>query len=126
MLRELSDVRQIKGGHPRRWFQSDDEDLVIWYDCDGSIYGFQLCYNRTGIEKALTWMRDRGFSHDKVDAGTRSGLNYGRTPILVADGTFDAPAMKRRFEAISVSLPEEVRALVLTRLNEYPDVALKD
>lgn len=119
MLRELSDIRQIDGGHPRRWFQSADEDLVVWFDSDGSIYGFQLCYNRTGTEKALTWMRDRGYSHNKVDAGTRSGLHYGRTPILVADGTLDVPAMTQRFEEISASVPEEIRAVVLARLTEY-------
>lgn len=121
MLRELSHVRQIKGGHPRRWFQSSDEDLIVWYAGDESIYGFQLCYNRKHDEKALTWIRGRGFSHNRVDAGARLGLKYARAPILVADGRFDVGAMTRRFLEISVSLPVEVREFVLTKLAEHPD-----
>ena len=89
MLRELSHVRQISGGRPRRWFQSHDEDLIVWYAENGSIYGFQFCYGRNRKERALTWTAEQGFSHNKIDAGDRDGMRYAGTPILVADGIFD-------------------------------------
>ena len=120
MLREISRVRQIKWGRRRRWFQSDDEDLFVWYRPNGSIFGFQLCYGRQRDEKALTWMPKRGFSHNRVDAGERGGLEYARSPILVVDGTFDPSAMNRRFLEISTSLPPEVRQFVLGKLTKYP------
>lgn len=119
MLRELSDVRQIEGGRPRRWFQSGDEDLIVWYAEDGSIYGFQLCYDRQGRERALTWTPG-GFSHNRIDAGERRGFRYKRTPLLVADGRFDASAMTRRFLEISAALPPEIREFVSGKLAEHP------
>ncbi|MFL6581577.1 MAG: hypothetical protein ACJ8G2_12610 [Burkholderiales bacterium] len=120
MLRELSHVRQISGGRPRRWFQSHDEDLIVWYAENGSIYGFQFCYGRNRKERALTWTAEQGFSHNKIDAGDRDGMRYAGTPILVADGIFDADIMVRRFAEISSSVPVEIRQFVLNKVREYP------
>ena len=119
MLRELSDVRQIEGGRRRRWFQSDDEDLIVWYAEDDSIDGFQLCYDRRGHERALTWMRGQGFSHNRIDAGEGSALRYKRSPVLTADGRFDADSMVRRFTEISAALPPEVSEFVSGKLAAY-------
>src|SRR5690349_20467568 len=121
MLRELSNVRQIEGRQKRRWFQSSAEDLIVWYDGDGRISGFQLCYDRNRNERAVTWLSGRGYSHDRVDADARRGLKYAQTPILVADGAFDAPAMTSRFLDIAVSVPDDVRQFVVTKLHEYPE-----
>jgi hypothetical protein len=120
MLRELSDVRQIEGGRPRRWFQSSDEDLIVWYAEDGTIYGFQLCYDRHEHERALTWMRGRGYSHNRIDTGERRAFRHKRSPVLVADGRFDASAMTRRFLQISAALPPEITEFVSGKLAEYP------
>jgi len=119
MLRELSDVRQIDGGRQRRWFQSDDEDLIVWYAEGGAIEGFQLCYDRHDHERALTWMRGQGFSHNCIDAGEGSALRYKRSPVLTADGRFDADAMIRRFTEISAALPPEVSEFVSGKLAAY-------
>ena len=119
-LRELSDVRQDKGARIRRWFHSTDEDLIVWYDEDGTVHGFQFCYDRNHHERALTWTSDRGFEHHRVDAGDMS-LKHPGTPILVADGTFDARRMTQRFSEISLAVPEDIRELVLRKLGEYPD-----
>jgi hypothetical protein len=119
VLRELSDVRQIEGGRPRRWFQSGDEDLIVWYAEDGTIYGFQLCYDRQGHEKALTWMPE-GYSHNRIDAGEGRAFRYKGTPLLVADGRFDDSAMTRRFLEISTALPPEISEFVLGKIADYP------
>lgn len=123
MLREVARVRQIPGDRRRRWFQSHDEDLIVWYAEDNAIYGFQLCYDLKRNERALTWTCERGFSHNRVDTGERDGMKYARTPILVPDGVFDARAMLSRFGKISITLPAEIRQFVLDKVQEQSRVA---
>ena len=120
MLTEYRKVSQYAGERHRRWFQSPDEDLIVWFDADGSIYGFQLCYDRLKTEMALTWTRDEGYSHLKVDDGETTPLEFKRTPILVADGVFDANSVLARFLAISSALPNDIRLFVGDRIREYP------
>ncbi|HET7596838.1 MAG TPA: hypothetical protein VFK15_07890 [Burkholderiales bacterium] len=119
MLREILDVKPTEEGRRRRWFQSADEDLIVWYAQDGSIFGFQLCYDRQRNEHALTWMRGRGYAHNRIDAGEGRGFRYKASPVLVADGRFDAPAMTQRFRRISATLPRNIRDFVSDRLSEY-------
>ena len=44
-LREIVDVRQVPGEPKRRWFSSDDIDLIVWLDDSGAPVSFQLCYD---------------------------------------------------------------------------------
>jgi hypothetical protein len=118
MLNELSHVRQAEGERRRRWFQSPDADLIVWYD-DHAIYGFQLCYDRKWDEHALTWTPERGFVHNRIDDGDSIDRGYKQTPILAADGALDARRLARRFAAMSALLPREVVAFVLQKLNQY-------
>jgi len=118
MLTDYAGVRQIPGDRPRRWFQSEDEDLIVWYAEDGSIFGFQLCYDKQKSERALTWLPQSGFSHNRVDDSKGPGLTKG-TPLLVADGVFDVSTMSRRFLQISETLPREVFEFVSGKLGEY-------
>lgn len=122
MPRALADIRQTEGGRPRRWFQSNAEDLIVWYADGGSIAGFQLCYDRGRDERVLTWTQERGYIHHRIDAGEGSALRYKQTPVLVADGTFDATAMSRRCLGISAALPREIREFVRAKLAAYPAV----
>jgi hypothetical protein len=73
MLIEISNVSQPAGEPRRRWFVSDDLDLVVWCDESGRPSGFQLCYDKGLSERALTWQPDRGFTHTAVDDGDRGG-----------------------------------------------------
>ena len=120
MLREVADVHQRNGEPKRRWFQSAEEDLIVWYGDDNSIVGFQLCYDRPRYERALTWWRGRGFAHDKVDDGEGSALTYKRTAILVPDGPFDATRVLERFEAAARELPPDLVHFVCAKLRQYP------
>jgi hypothetical protein len=123
MLTEYSGVRQIPGHRPRRWFHSEDEDLIVWYANDGSIFGFQLCYDKQKSERALTWLPQSGFSHSRVDDGEGPALTYKRTPVLVADGVLDASAVSSRFLRISKALPRDVFEFVAGKLREYAERA---
>ena len=120
MLTELTHVSQRQGEPKRRWFQSSDEDLIVWYTDDGSILGFQLCYDIRRGERALTWLSGRGYSHERVDDGEVVGLGHKRTPVLVPDGAFAVDDVLRRFLSISDGLPSDVTSFVERKIREYP------
>ena len=102
-----------------RQFASDDYfDLFVWYEPDGQIHGFQLCYDKRRRERALTWTRNRGFMHARVDGG-ESSPNANGTPILIPEGSFPSETVRREFLARSPLLAAEIRDLVLARLDEY-------
>ncbi len=61
MLKEVESARQEDPLRHRRWFADDFFDLIVWYDPDGRLDGFQLCYNKSFDEHAFTWRRDSGF-----------------------------------------------------------------
>jgi hypothetical protein len=124
VLAEYESVRQIRGEGHRRWFTDEYFDLIVWSDRPGSdrshITGFQLCYDRNGYERALTWTRDRGFSHERIDSGENSPGSPKSTPILVADGNFHGASVRNRFRAASSGIDRNIADLVLEKLTEYP------
>lgn len=120
MLREVLHTRQEKGQRKRRWFSSRDEDLIVWYSEDGGIFGFQLCYDRQGRERAITWDAERGFTHNIIDDGEAVGMAHKQSPILVADGAFDAAAMSGHFCEICQGVPKDIMDFVAKKLAEYP------
>lgn len=121
MLRELVPTRQVPGEPVRRWFSSDDVDLIVWCDGDGVPTAFQLCY-RVGLsERALTWTPEAGFVHRAVDDGEEdAGLRYKATPILVADGEFDPDRVGALVSAQGAALPPAILEFVTAKLAEHP------
>ncbi len=120
MLFELGVTRQEPTGPRRRWFTSEACDLILWLNDDDSLWGFQFCYGKPADEHALTWARDFGFSHMKVDAAGRR--NHGNeTPILVLDGTFDPAYILDEFEKESAGVPEPFRGIVVERVRELSE-----
>jgi hypothetical protein len=117
---EFPNVRQRSDEPRRRWFQSDDEDLIVWFSGDDRIVGFQLCYDRARGERALAWDDCAGYSHMRVDDGEAIGKPRKSSPILLPDGAFDAHAMRERFVTISAGLPREVAEFVQHKIEEYP------
>jgi hypothetical protein len=120
LLRELRNVRQDPDDRPRRWFEDDYFDLIVWYE-GAQVYGFQLCYDTRGNERALTWIRGRGYSHSGMDQGDRRDGGLGRTPILVQDGLVDKIAIAEKFKAAARDIDPEVADLVYGALQELPD-----
>jgi hypothetical protein len=128
VLVEYRNVRQIRGEGHRRWFSDDYFDLIVWYDSQrhgrSHITGFQLCYDRGGYERALTWMRDRGYSHEKVDTGEHMGSGGSggmkATPILVTDGVFDSRDVAEKFREAAKGMDPDIADLVLDKLAGYP------
>jgi hypothetical protein len=120
MLHEVRNVRQIPGEGKRRWFSDQYFDLIVWYEKDGSLLGFQLCYDKFHKERAVTWRRGIGFSHEKVDDGEGVPGQHKSTPILVPDGLFDAAAITERFRQESGTLDPDISTLVIETLKLYP------
>lgn len=122
MLREFPSVRQIPGEGFRRWFTDEQFDLYVWYESRSArrVVGFQLCYDKQGRQKALTWYRDRGYLHTAVDDGESSPLK-NRTPILVADGVFPRDRITALFREAAASLDTGLAELVAGKLAAYPE-----
>jgi len=118
LMYEIRKVRQNKGEPFRRWFFSNDLDLVVWYK-DNTIYGFQLCYDVQGNQRALTWFIDKGFAHNKVDEGD-TVPGKPKTAILLPDGIFDNVKIANQFEKASIRIDANVREIVYNILMEYP------
>lgn len=117
MLKEYS-CRQVAGDYPRRFMSDDDFDLYVWFRPDGEFYGFQLCYEKTGRERALTWLSDRGFSHSAVDSGDVVPTQ-NCAPVLVTDGYMPTETVRKKFLRHSHELDTRIRELVISKLDEY-------
>jgi len=119
MLREEKNISQEQGAPPRRWWSDEFFDLIVWFEPDGGIWGFQLCYDRGYAPRALTWTKAKGYTHEGIDDGEgESGAHKG-SPILVSDGLFDARSVGDRLAAASGALPAEISAVVLEKVRKF-------
>jgi len=117
MLKEYP-CRQNPGDYPRRFMNDSYFDLYVWFKPDGEFYGFQLCYDKAGRERALTWLSDRGFSHHAVD----SGEDYPAancSPVMVADGCMPVDKVRAEFLQRCRELDAKIQELVISKLAEY-------
>ena len=119
MLREIKDVRQIQDEPHRRWLTDEHLDLVIW-DEESEIVGFQLCYDKSHGERAVTWKLESGFTYNGVDGGEDRAGRYKGTPILIADGSFDAQRVAAIFHGQSGDLDAKSSDFIYLKLLEYP------
>lgn len=123
-MKELTYIRQIDGDLKRRWFTSEDMDLIIWLNNDQSFAGFELCYNKRHKEHSLTFKAGRGYNHMKVDDGEQRPGRHKGTPVLVANGSFDVKNIYSLFANESRNLPAEVVNYVLQHIERHPDYSL--
>jgi hypothetical protein len=117
MLKEIPNVKQPEPDSTRRWFTDSFFDLIVWYDLQQRMTGFQLCYDKGANEHAFTWKKNEGFSHHCIDDGEVTGRSK-MTPILVQDGAFDRKTVADRFLNESGSLESEIRELVYGKILE--------
>jgi hypothetical protein len=119
MLQE--EVRETeKNPEPRRrWFSDEYFDLVVWQSAGDGVVGFQLCYDRAGTERAVSWSRSRGYGHFRVDTGEDTPVK-NKAPVLVSEGALAKEQVLARFFQASSTLDPVIRDFVLERLQEYP------
>ncbi len=118
MLKE-SPSGELPGG--RRWYTDNYFDLIVWMDTDKSIRGFQLCYDKFKTERAITWMRDKGFSHERIDDG-ESNPAKNLTPVLLPDGICPINEVLDHFIAASTGIDAGIRTFVENKLKEYASI----
>ncbi len=119
MLGEVKHCRQVHGEPRRRWFTNESLDLIVWYNPDNTVYGFQLCYDKGKGERALTWVEGRGYTHRRVDTGEMYGMRTDSvTPVLVPDGHFAAADVAGRFLDSSQELETDLVALVIRHIEK--------
>jgi hypothetical protein len=116
-MREIKNVKQNEPGILRRWFSDEYFDLVVWTDPNGERIGFQLCYDIDGHERALTFLKG-SYRHTKIDTGDELPT-ANKTPILSADGVFDAGRILSRFIEASASIDKDMRAYVIAGIRAY-------
>lgn len=120
MLREWQSVRQVPEDGYRRWFTDHDFDLIVWYpdETQKEISGFQLCYDKSRRERALTWKKSEGYLHNKVDDGD---ITFGskRTPILVPDGTFARDRVRDLFVSAAKDVDSDIVSFVVAKLDRF-------
>ena len=119
MLTESEHVRQIAREPKRRWFSDEYFDLIVWLGNRREIIGFQLCYDKLGDERALTWKKETGYAHHRVDAGERGRVSGKATPILVTDGDFNHTAIAHVFKERSAQIDKKVSRFVYNKLLQY-------
>ena len=111
-------IRAVPNDLDRCWMSDDYFDLIVWYSECGRIDGFQLCYDKRGNERALTWRTTAGFRHSAVDSGESEPL-ANHTPILKTGGDFPAQRVRAEFQQRSKLIHPDVRALVLARIAQF-------
>lgn len=121
MLKEEKNVRQYQGEGRRRWFYDNYFDLITWHDAKDDISGFQLCYDKGGSERVLTWQKSKGYSHNKIDDGEVPG-EHKKTPILVVDGKFNKSAIAEKFGRDSKEIDKNIAKFVYKKLLHHPDL----
>jgi hypothetical protein len=106
MLQELQNVRQIRGEGLRRWFIDDDMELILWYDFEKNLEGFQICYDKLAGTRTITWKKVT-----PVEGDTKS--------ILVSDGPYNKSRLIAIVERSSESLEGNLRSFILKRLGSH-------
>jgi hypothetical protein len=121
MLCEIKNVKQYDGEPQRRWFVDDYFDLIVWLSKSNEVIGFQLCYDKMKNQHALTWHKNSGYIHNRVDDGEHKPGKYKATPVLVTDGTFEAEAVAEIFKWESRNMDKELAQFISQMLKEYSD-----
>lgn len=118
MLKELPSKEQVPGEKRRRWFFCHDLDLVVWFDDMDHPVAFQLAYDKYRDERSITWDAEKGYRHYVVDEGNPFA-GKTQTPLLFADGAFDANRTIDLFTSLSAEMPPEIASFVLRKLSDY-------
>ncbi len=119
MLYEIDKVQQHNGEDHRRWFFDKEIDLLVWFDKDDNINGFQLCYNKTTNPHAITWLKDKEYKHNRVDFDDNTGGSIKGIAILVADGVFDYKVIAEEFKIKSSDIPSDISKFVYEKILAY-------
>lgn len=118
MLKEIF-LTQIKTSEGyKRWFQDSYFDLFIWQEIyTGEIISFQLCYDRACRERVISWHRERGFEHYRVDDGEQTPYK-NMTPVFLNDSTFPYEEVLQHFTYSAQHISQFIKIFIEQKLQE--------
>lgn len=119
MLEEYKRIMQNEKGIFRRLFIDDFFELFVFYKKnEEDIESFQFVYDRYENPHVFTWVKNKGFKHNKIDDG-EDKVGRKRTPIMVPDGIFKKDTIIDKFEKESKNIDENVVKFVISKLMKY-------
>ena len=118
MMREVTHITQYESNKHRRWFQDDYFDLYTWENKDGDLLGFQLCYAKDDLQRALRFSPEAGYQHEGVDQ-PEDKPGRAMSAIFTADGLFDPADIGARFGHESIELPANISTFVMEKIHGY-------
>jgi hypothetical protein len=118
MLVEFENVRQLPNERRRRWFSSDTLELIVWFEND-AVVGFQLCYDKNNIEKALTYLEGRGYTKTIIDDGDVSRGGHKKSPILKTSEISVTGQLYDLFNVQSLKIETAIRMYVSEHIERY-------
>ncbi len=120
MLYEVAHVRQHPDDVRRRWFTDPTMDLILWVDERDRVLGFQLCYDRGQSQHAISWFRNGGYMHHRVDDGEGRPGRPKSTPLMAVGGVFPRDGVAASFRQRSARMPSALADLVYRKIAAYP------
>lgn len=119
MLVEIkSSFVDLSSGDLRRWFEDEYFDLFVWQNDQNKITAFQLCYDRLGKERAISWYSSKGFYHYYVDGGEQSS-HKNMTPIFLSKSVSWDDNVIPLFTQASQHIDVQIKAFILDKLHDY-------
>jgi len=106
MLRELDNFRQTHVEGARRRFIDEDLELILWYDRNNKLEGFQILYDKSAGTRTITWKKVK-----PADGELKS--------VLVSDGPYNREKLQNLIEKSSGSLETDLRRFILERLKSH-------
>ena len=117
MLREIGNISQIPGQPSRRWFNDELLDLFVWQDESGRFMGFQLCFDKDTVERALTYFERDGYSLDDVHP-EESSLDMG-SPVLSHGSELPFPHLPALLAERGAGIDSRVLCYVTEKLEAF-------
>lgn len=120
MLTEIKETRQVAGEPRKRWFRDRELDLLVWLDETDDMVGFQIAFRRIDEPVAITWWKDTGLRHHRLDEGESRPGRYKATPILLAArGAVDVSGLIPRLRDADGGMGTEFLSTVVEILTAY-------
>jgi hypothetical protein len=117
MLREVSHVSRLPKEGPRRCFADERMHLLVWYEDDERVHGFELTYESAKGPRALRWLPDGGFLHARVEDDALHRFLDASAILVSCDDTVSAD-LPERFRAAAAEVPQTERDFVGAKLAE--------
>ena len=117
MLREVSHVSRPPREGLRRCFADEQMHLLVWYEDDGKIHGFELSYESAKGPRAVRWLPGDGFLHACVEEGDPHPF-LDASAILISCNEPVSGDLPARFRAASETVPTAEREFVAAKLSE--------